>query len=177
MWLSLCVSILLLATIGGVSHPSAQSFCHALLTLLCLLAGQANALDPMVAFGCMVLSFLSGIILSILLRHQSSSRSFRELFSGLLFIILMVSLIVYILPPSLPRLEYGIVLSIILIGMVYSILGKTVGGQIIGLACALNALSLIVGLNGQGMAFIALVIFYSIFLMMSFIVVSRLGRF
>lgn len=177
MWLSLCISVLLLATIGGVSHPSLQSFCHALLTVLCLLAGQGNALDPMVAFGCIVLSFFSGIILSIFLRRQSFSRSLRELFSGLFFVILMVSLIVYILPPSLPRLEYGIVLSIILIGMVYSVLGKTVGGGIVGLACALNALSLIVGLNGQGMAFIALAIFYGVFLMMSFIVVSRLGRF
>ncbi|CAI3936898.1 MULTISPECIES: hypothetical protein [Commensalibacter] len=177
MWLSLFISILLLATIGGVSHPSAQSFSHALLTVFCLLAGQANALDPIIALSCMVLSFLSGIILSILLRKQSFSRSFRELFSGLFFVILIVSLTVSILPPSLPRLEYGIVLSIILIGMVYSVLGKTVGGQIMGIACALNALSVVVGLNGRGMAFIALAIFYSVFLIMSFIVVSRLRHY
>ncbi|MDI2112357.1 hypothetical protein [Commensalibacter nepenthis] len=177
MWLSLFISILLLATIGGVSHPSAQSFSHAILTIFCLLAGKENALDPQITLGCMVLSFVSGVVLSIILRRQSFPRSFKELFAGLFFVILMVSLIVYILPPSLPRLEYGIVLSIILIGMVYSVLGKTVGGQIMGVACALNALSLVVGLNGQGMAFIALALFYSVFLLMSCIVVSRLGRF
>lgn len=177
MWLSLFVSILLLATIGGISHPSAQSFCHAILTVICIITGMDNALDPEIAVASIALSFASGMFLSVLLRHQSFSRSFKELFSGLFFVILMVALIVYILPPSLPRLEYGIVLSIILIGMVYSVLGKTIGGQIMGITCALNALTLVVGLNGQGMAFIALLAFYSVFLIMSYMIVSRLGRF
>ncbi|MDI2090613.1 hypothetical protein [Commensalibacter oyaizuii] len=177
MWLSLFMSILLLATIGGVSHPSVQVIFHAFLTVFCLWAGYATALDPVITLWCMGLSCVSGISLTIILRWQSFYRSFVELFLALVFIILAVSLIVYILPPSLPRLEYGIVFSIILVGMVYSILSKTIGGQIVGIACALNALSLVVGLNGQFFAFITLMVFYGVFLLMSFIIVHRIGRF
>lgn len=169
------VSLLLLATIGGISHPSTQALYHTLLTGCCLCAGWSNALNKQITFLCIVMMISVAIIVHIILIRQSFHRSLKELFIGLIVVILAISLVVHILPPSLFRLEYSVVFSIILIGILYSVSSPTLGGQIVGTLCALDALTLVIGLNSQFLAFLTLFVFYGSFLLTIILVTRRIG--
>lgn len=170
------ISLLLLATIGGISHPSTQALYHTLLTGCCLLSGWQYALNGQITLLCLVMLFIIAIMANVILKQQSFHRSLKELFMGLVFVIIAISLVIYVLPPSLFRLEYGIVFSVVLVGILYSIVSQTMGGQMIGTLCALNALTLIVGLNSQFFAFITLFTFYSLFLFTTIFMTRRLGH-
>ncbi len=139
------------------------------------MAGWNNALHVQITVLCIFMLLIITVISNLILRKQSFQRSLKSLFIGLLLVILAISLVIYILPPTLFRLEYGIVFSIILVEFFYSILSHTVGGQIVGMLCTLNALTLVIGLNSQIFAFVTLVILYSLFLISSIMIIQRLG--
>lgn len=175
MLFTFLMGILLLVTVGGVFRPSVQALLHGFLTACCLLAGNAEALNLEVALCCMILMCVTGVIACFLLKGQVAYRSLKMLFTSLLLVILAVSLIIYVLPPSLFRLEYGVAFSVILIGMLYSVLSDTLGGQVIGMICVLDALTLLVGLNGHFLAFVTLIVFYGLFLMVVGFMLEKQG--
>lgn len=175
MLFAFLMSLLLLITISGVSYPSVQAVIHTLLTGCCLLSGWDNALNGQITVLCIAMLGVVAVITNVILKRQSFQRSLKGLCIGILLTILAISLVIYILPPSLFRLEYGIVFSIILVGIFYSLQSQTIGGQIVGMLCILNALTLVIGLNSQFFAFITLLVFYVLFLLSSIFIIQRLG--
>ena len=86
------------------------------------------------------------------------------------------TIMTYGIPPSISRLEFSILFAIIMVGFLYSILGKTIAVQSVGTSYILNALLLMVGLKGYLSALVTLLVFYVIFWGMAFWMTKRLGH-
>lgn len=170
------MSLLLLITISGISSSSLQAVIHSILTGCCLLSGWQNALNSKITLLSFFMLFTVAIFFTVILKGQYFQYTLKTLFTGLFLTILAVSFVVHVLPPSLFRLEYGIVLSIILVGVFYSMSSQAIGGQIAGMLCVLNALTLVVGLNSQFYAFFTLFAFYVVFLLASIFIMQRFGQ-
>lgn len=176
MLLTLLISALLLMTIGMLTSPATQCLMHGLLTALCLLDGMTLSPMPQMAVFCSVIAVLGGLLLNGILKFQRYQLSSKELFFGVCIILFAITIMTYGIPPSISRLEFSILFAIIMVGFLYSILGKTIAVQIVGTSYILNALLLMVGLKGYLSALVTLLVFYVIFWGIAFWMTKRLGH-